>query len=339
MSLLQGSPLPNITTTKTVDTQGPDWYNQYLENLAAPGNSLLGMTGEQLVSPMSSLQTGALSLAPDALTRYEGVMQDAQDTAGKAAQGITPELIQQYMNPYTSNVVDEMGRLQQQNLQRNVLPSLRGAFAGTGATGSTRMGGALGQALADMQANLTGQQGLALQAGYKQALEAAGQQAGLYRSAADTQRGLATADLDASSKMLEQMYGLGAKEQQYEQSKILAPVAAAKSAADVYSNLKVPTTVSETANAPIPGAYSTSPLAQIAGLGSLFASGTGGTSAASGFMSTIGNLFRGLTTPTAPNVSFAGTNAEGTNVWYNSSTGNYQDSSGSVVPIYGGEGE
>ena len=45
--------------------------------------------------------------------------------------------------------------------------------------------------------------------------------------------------------------------------------------------------MSETANAPIPGAYATSPLAQIAGLGALFASGSGGTSAASGLMNTL----------------------------------------------------
>ena len=70
----------------------------------------------------------------------------------------------------------------------------------------------------------------------------------------------------------------------------MAPLAAATSAGNVYANLKVPSTVSETSSAPIPGAYSTSPLSQIAGLGSLFASGTGGTSAAGGFGNAIGSL-------------------------------------------------
>jgi hypothetical protein len=287
MSLLQGDPLPNITTTKSTDTKGPDWYNQYLESLAAPGTALLGKTGEELVSPMSELQTGALSAAPSDLSRYEDLMSKAGSTAELAAKGITPEMIQSYMNPYTSSVVDEMGRLQQQSLQRNLLPSLKTAFAGTGGFGSSRMSGALGQAIADMQANLTGQQQKALETGYSKALDTAAAQAGLTRQAAETERGVAQSDLDAAIKALEEQYGLGSKQQQFEQSKILAPVSAAKSAADVYSNLKVPTTVAETANAPIPGAYATSPLAQIAGLGSLFASGSGGTSAADGFIKAL----------------------------------------------------
>ena len=287
MSLTQGDPLPNITTTKEVKTLGPDWYNQYLQSLAQPGTNLLGKTGEELVAPMSALQTCAIAAAPGDLSRYEDLMSKAGVTAEQAARGITPEMIQSYMNPYTSNVVDEMGRLQQKNLQTNLLPTLKSAFAGTGGFGSSRMSGALGQALADMQANLTGQQQKALESGYGKALDTALAQAGLTRQAAETQRGVAQSDLDAAVKALEEQYGLGAKEQQFEQSKILAPVAAAKSAADVYANLKVPTTVSETANAPIPGAYATSPLAQIAGLGALFASGSGGTSAASGLMNTL----------------------------------------------------
>jgi hypothetical protein len=105
--------------------------------------------------------------------------------------------------------------------------------------------------------------------------------------------------LDLKLKELERLYSLGGEEQKLEQTGIMAPLAAATGAANVFSNVKVPSTVSEKASAPIPGAYSTSPLAQIAGLGSLFASGpNGGTSAASGFAdaasklgSSLSNLF------------------------------------------------
>jgi len=353
MSLTQGDPLPNITTTKETATQGPDWYNTYLEDLAKPGTGLMQKTGTELVAPMDLLQTGAITAAPTDLTRYEDMLTNAGSTAELAAKGITPEMIQQYLNPYTSGftttggvkvpgVVDEMERLSQQNLQRNLLPSLKGAFVGTGGTGSQRMMGALGQMGADVQANLTGAQTKALETAYNKAIDTAGTQSGLYRQAAETERGVAQTDLEAAIKSLEEQYGLGSKQQQFEQSKILAPVAAAKSAADVYANVKVPSTVSETANAPIPGAYSTSPLAQIAGLGSLFASGAGGTSAASGVGSSLANVGKyisGLLTPTGGTTSYAGVNAEGTNVYYNSSTGNYTDSSGNVVPIAGGEGE
>jgi hypothetical protein len=312
MSLTQGDPLPNIETTKTVDTTGPEWYTTYLESLAAPGAALMGKTGAELVAPMSEMQQGVLGRAEDELGDYSTTLGSAADTAGLAAAGITPAMIASFMNPYTSGytnaqgvrtpgVVDEMERLQQQNLQRNLLPSLKGAFGSTGATGSQRMLGAMGQMGADVQANLLGQQTKALESGYNTALKAAADQAGLYRSAAETQRGIGVSELDTKLKELERLYNLGGEEQKLEQAQIMAPLAAAKSAADVYSNLKVPSTVSEVASAPIPGAYSTSPLAQIAGLGSLFASGSGGTSAVEGvlsslpkFGSALSGLFSGL---------------------------------------------
>lgn len=312
MSLTQGSPLPNIKTTKTVDTTGPDWYTTYLENLAQPGTDVLAKTGEELVAPMSEMQQGVLDRAEAELGDYSTTLGSAADTAALAAAGVTPAMIQSFMNPYTSGytneqgvrmpgVVDEMARLQQQNLQRNLLPSLKAAFGSTGATGSQRMLGAMGQMGADVQANLLGQQTKALESGYNAALKAAMDQSGLYRSAAETQRGIGVSELDTKLKELERLYNLGGEEQKLEQAQIMAPLAAAKSAADVYSNLKVPSTVSEEANAPIPGAYSTSPLAQIAGLGSLFASGSGGTSAVEGvlgslpkFGSALSGLFSGL---------------------------------------------
>tara|TARA_R110000868_G_scaffold24674_2_gene97044 strand:- start:3943 stop:4959 length:1017 start_codon:yes stop_codon:yes gene_type:complete len=316
MSLLQGDPLPNIDTTKVVDTTGPDWYTTYLEGLAEPGTKLMEKTGEELVAPMSDLQTGVLDYAkgPEGtgtgLSGYETMLGDAGDTATLAAAGITPEMIQGFLNPYISGytndqgvkmpgVVDEMERLQQQSLQRSLIPSLKGAFAGTGGMGGKRMFDAMGQMGADTQANLLGAQTKQMASGYDSALKAAMDQSGLYRNAAETQRNLATSELDLKLKELERLYNLGGEEQKLEQSGIMAPLAAATGAANVFSNVKVPSTVSEKASAPIPGAYSTSPLAQIAGLGSLFASGpNGGTSAASGFAdaasklgSSLSNLF------------------------------------------------
>ena len=299
-NLFQGSPLPSVTTTDTTTTQGPEWYQNYLQTLAQPGANLVSQTGDQLVAPQHALQTSAVAAAPGALSAYAPTMQAAGNTAERAAQGITPGMIYQFLNPYTGGVVDEMARQSQQNMQRNLLPTLRGAFAGTGAFGSQRMAGALGQMGADVQANLTGQQAGVLKSAYDKAIEAAGTQSGLLRQAADTQRGVATSGLDAAVKALEEQYGLGSKQQQFEQSKILAPIAAARSAADVLANLKVPTTVANTRTGPLPGAYSSSPLAQIAGLGSLFASGSGGTSPAQGALRTIQDILRGLSLGGSP---------------------------------------
>jgi hypothetical protein len=290
MSVFQGSPLPNITTDKTVTTQGPDWYNQYLTSLAAPGTAMVGKTGAELTAPMSSLQTGALAAAPDALTRYQDLMSSASEDAQTAAQGVTPEMVQSFMNPYTTGVVDEMSRLSQQNMQRNLMPSLKAAFTGTGGMGSQRMMSALGQMGTDVARNLTGQQTAALQKGYSDAVSSALAQAGLLQKGAQLESGVASADLQAALDEIAGAYGLGSKEQAFRQSQITAPLTTAKAAADVFANLKVPSTVGEKYTGPIPGAYSTSPLAQIAGLGSLFASGAGGTSAAQGLIKSLGGL-------------------------------------------------
>jgi hypothetical protein len=73
---------------------------------------------------------------------------------------------------------------------------------------------------------------------------------------------------------------MGENEQKLAQARLNAPLTNATNAANVFTNLKVPTTVSQTANAPVPGAYANSPLSQIAGLGTLFSSGAGGSPSA-----------------------------------------------------------
>jgi len=311
MSLTQGSPLPDVTTKKTTGTEGPGWYNAYLENLAKAGSGALGTTsaegvftpktGAELVAGFDPLQTSALARGETELKGYEDYFTDAAGLAEKAGQGITPELIAQYMNPYTRGftteagtrvpgVVDEMERLSQQNMQRNLVPALKAFFAPSG-TGSRNMLNALGQMGADVQANLTGAQTRALADAYNKAMDVAGTQAGLYRSAAETTKGLGQADLDAAIKSITGQFDLGAKSQAQEQAKILAPIAAATGAGNIFANLKVPTTVTEDFKGPMPGAYASSPLSQIAGLGSLFAAGAGGTSAVQGITDTFKSLF------------------------------------------------
>jgi hypothetical protein len=148
---------------------------------------------------------------------------------------------------------------------------------------------------ADVNQNLTGSINKSLADAYASAVGTAGTQSGLVRQGADALRNLGSTELDEATKQLQAQYGYGKNAQELAQQRILAPLAGAKSAADVYTNLKVPSTVSETASAPIPGAYSTPILSQIAGLGTLFAAGAGGTSPVQGFS----NFLFGSGTPGA----------------------------------------
>jgi hypothetical protein len=282
MALTAGDPLPNITTTKTTATAGPDWYNQYLQSLAQPGTALLQKTPDQMVAGFDPLQQDVLNTAKGALAGYDPLMTKAGTAAEEATKGITPESIQKYMNPYETSVTNEMARQSTQNFQRNLLPQLTGQFVGTGGIGSQRALGALGQMTADVNQNLTGAVNKSLADAYNNAVTTAGTQAGLVRQGAETEKGVATSDLDNAIKQLAAQYGYGEDAQKLAQQKILAPLSAATTAGNVFANLKTPSTVSETANAPIPGAYSTPLLSQLSGLGSLFSSPTGGTSPAAG---------------------------------------------------------
>jgi hypothetical protein len=289
-SLTQGSPLPNITQTATTTTQGPSWYNQYLQDIAGTGSGALTKateTPQSMVAGFSPLQTTAFANAPGVATAYQDPLGKAETAAGEAAQGITPGAIQSYMNPYTTNVVDEMARLSSENMNRSILPGLRAQFAGTGGFGSKRYAGATGQTLADIQANLTGAQQGALSTGFTTAADLANKNAQTKILASNALNQQAGTEATAGAQGLKDLTDLGALQQAREQAVINAPMTAASQAGNVLSNLKVPTTVGEIKNAPVPGAYSNSPLSQIAGISSLFASNAGGTSAASGLLRSL----------------------------------------------------
>ena len=170
MPITQGAPLPDIKTTETRTDTAPSYYTDYLSGLSAAGSTAMGRSPTQSVAGYDPLQVMGYSNLPSAATAGQDQINAAQATAAQAAQGITPERIQALMNPYTSNVVDEMGRLSQQNVQRNLLPTMKAGFVGTGGLGSQRYAGALGQSMADIQAGLTGQQYGALSQGYEKAL-------------------------------------------------------------------------------------------------------------------------------------------------------------------------
>lgn len=291
MSLTQGEPLPNITTTKDIETTGPEWYTDYLEDIAGAGKPFLDKTGSELVAGLSQTQQDAITGAKEDLPGY----QTSMDTSQTALTGLTDidlynDYIKNLMSGYEQDVIDEMARQSQVNMQRYMLPTLKGAFVGSGGLGGQRYAGALGQMGADVAANLYGQQAALRQKGFSDAMQAALQQAGIERGAASDLAQTGALESQAAEREARTLMDLGASEREVEQQRLLAPLATAQQVANLYANLKVPSTVSETYVGPIPGAYSTSPLAQIAGLGSLFASGAGGTSAIEGFGSVLGDI-------------------------------------------------
>jgi len=277
MSITQGSPLPDITETTTTTQTTPDYYTKYLTDISKVGTDSLTRTAGQGVAGYDPLQTQGYGALPGAATAYQPGLTAAGQTASSAAAGITPGRINALMNPYTTNVVDEMSRLSQQNVQRNLLPSLKAGFVGSGGLGSQRYAGALGQSLADVQTNLTGQQYGALSKGYEGALKAAIDEMTGQTAASRAQADIAKQEQELGLTGASALTKAGAERQKYQQSILDYPMLQAKNASDLMRGYTVPVSSTQQFKGPKAGMYQKSPLDQALGLASFVGAATTGT--------------------------------------------------------------
>jgi hypothetical protein len=199
------------------------------------------------------------------------------------------------LNPYTSNVVNEMARLTNQNVNRSLIPQLKGAFVGSGGLGSQRYANATGQTLADVQSDLSGRQQGALSAGYTQALQAALQNAQQKTQAAQTQGLLAKEQQDLGLAGINAQLGAGAQQQALEQARINAPLQNAINASALMRGYNVPIGTTETFLGPKAGVYAQSPLSQVAGSAALVGALFGGQGKEGTGQSVVGSGLEWLT--------------------------------------------
>lgn len=277
MAITQGDPLPSITTTDTKKETAPQFYTDYLTDLSTAASTAMDKKPSEAIAGYDPLQTQGYGALPTAATSYKPALEAAQDTLGRAAQGVTGSRIQELMNPYTSSVVNEMERLQQQALQRSVLPTLKAGFVGTGGLGGQRYAGALGQAMADAQRNLTGQQAAALQAGFTEAQKTALGELPFLTQAGQQQAAAAKMEQDLGLTGAGALTKAGAERQAYEQSLLDYPLKTATTASGLLRGYQVPLTSENTRVGPgQAGQYQKSDLENILGVLSLIGSAAGG---------------------------------------------------------------
>ena len=261
--VFQGAPLPTITTTEQKQQVLPEFYTNYLQDVANIGTSAVQQGG---VAGFSPLQQQAFQMAPQ--TAFSGAQTagDAASLLGASGTTAAPSLVGGYINPYMTNVVDEMSRLQQQNIQRNVLPALTRAGVSSGGFGSQRQAQATGQSLADMQRNLTGQQYNALYAGYGDAMKAAQTDLNRQMQSGIGLGNVAQEQYNIGTGGLKTLSDLGAQQQALGQRQLDYPMIQAQNLAKLFP-MNIP--VGETLQKVGPGAsgqYALSPLSQISGL-------------------------------------------------------------------------
>jgi hypothetical protein len=293
MSIFQGSALPSVTTTQTAQQTAPEYYTNYLSNLAQFGQQQLGLTPDKLVAGPSALQTQAFQQAPSTLAAYQAPMSTAQGALGQLAGGVGASDISKFFNPFESKVMDEMSRRSQENVQRNLMPQMKAAFVGSGGLGGQRYAGATSQALADVQADLLGKQASVGMSGYQQALDAAMKEKGLMGSAAQIGGQLASQAGALGTGALTAMSQLGAQQQAIEQAKLSAPMMQAQNVAKLMQGYAIPTGTTQTTTRPgQQGEFGLSPLAQIGTLGGLI----GSVARPEGNLSYIGDWLKNLFT-------------------------------------------
>lgn len=269
-NLFQGSALPATTTTTQTQVTAPDFYTNYLQDIANLGQNAVNQGG---VAGFSPLQQQAFQMAPQAAFSGADTAASAADMYKQAGSTSAPSVVNQYLNPYMRNVVDEMGRLQSQNIQRNVMPALTAAGVGSGGFGSKRQLSATGQTLADMQANLTGQQYGALNTGYQNAMSSAQTDLSRLLNAGQGMGNLAQQQYNIGTGGLNELSTLGALQQAQGQKMLDYPMAQAQAFSKLLQSYQIPTGSTQQTVAPgQQGQFTNSPLSQIAGLGTLLAS-------------------------------------------------------------------
>ena len=275
--LFQGDALPDVTTTTQTQATAPEFYTNYLQDIANLGQNAVQQGG---VAGFSPLQQQAFQMVPDVAFAGAGSMGAASQLMGQAGATTMPDVVADYMNPYTMGVVDEMGRLQQRSIQENILPNLGAAAAGSGQFGSRRQQQLTGNSLRDLQSDLLGKQMMALQSGYTEAGKFAQQdltralQAGQgFENLGESQQRLGLGGLKAMNEFGGQQQALGQKMLDY-------PMAQTQAFSQLMKGYQVPGGTVTQETGPKSGAYSNSPLSQIAtllaGLGSFMPKGKSG---------------------------------------------------------------
>lgn len=275
--LFQGDALPDVTTTTQTQATAPEFYTNYLQDIANLGQNAVQQGG---VAGFSPLQQQAFQMVPDVAFAGAGSMGAASQLMGQAGATTMPDVVADYMNPYTRGVVDEMGRLQQRSIQENILPNLGAAAAGSGQFGSRRQAQITGNSLRDLQSDLLGKQMQALQSGYTEAGKFAQQdltralQAGQgFENLGESQQRLGLGGLKAMNEFGGQQQALGQKMLDY-------PMAQTQAFSQLMKGYQVPGGTVTQETGPKSGAYSNSPLSQIAtllaGLGSFMPKGKSG---------------------------------------------------------------
>ena len=169
--LTEGKAPQAVPVSSTEQTVLPDWYTNYamdiLANQQAIANRAFPLYQGPRIADFTALQQQAFEKTPQAAQAYEPYMAEASRSAA--------DVTQQFMNPYTQNVVNRIGELGTRTLKEQVLPGIEGEMIRAGQFGGTRQAELTGRAIRDATEGISAQS-QALERGFAQSLGAAQQE-------------------------------------------------------------------------------------------------------------------------------------------------------------------
>jgi len=195
--LTEGKAPQAVPVSSTEQSVLPDWYTNYamdiLSNQQAIANRAFPLYQGPRVADFSGLQQQAFEQTPQAAQAYAPYLAQA----GRSTADVT----QQFMNPYTEQVVNRIGELGTRTLKEQVLPGIEGEMIRAGQFGGTRQAELMGRAIRDATEGISAQQTGALQQGYAQSLGAAQQEQERQGGLAQQAQQLGLTGVEALQKM------------------------------------------------------------------------------------------------------------------------------------------
>ena len=179
-------------SSKTTESVLPDWYTNYGRDIAArqaavsstpytarPFDPTAGFTPQQMQAfqqygtAATAYQPGLQQATQIAQTASEmSPLMTAQPYLAQAGQ-LAPNILSQYMNPYTEQVVNRVGELGARTLREQLLPQISDQFVRAGGYGGSRQAEAIGRSLRDVAESTQAKQAELLAGGYGASLTAA----------------------------------------------------------------------------------------------------------------------------------------------------------------------
>lgn len=193
MGFLTGDPVAAVPTSSTTEKALPDWYTNYAQDILANQAAIAAQpyTGYSAprVADFTPTQQAGFDQTEQAATAYQPGLAAATAAAGSVdpnagltaatpyaqqAGQTSASQVQGYLNPYTDQVVNQIGIDGNRTLQEQILPAIRDKFISGGSYGGTRNAEIFGDAVRDATSAISANQTAALESGYNTSLSAAG---------------------------------------------------------------------------------------------------------------------------------------------------------------------